>query len=62
MNKSYILANRKQNTDNKLVSSFKNSFLGADIGLKSENFTTIIFLSTILATGTIFLMYYFWRV
>ena len=50
------------NKTEKLINSFKNSFLGADIGIKSENFTSVIILATIIAIGAICLMYYFWRV
>lgn len=60
MNRTYKLVNHKPN--NKIISGFKNSFLGADIGVKNENFANVIVLSTIIAIGTICLMYYFWRV
>lgn len=51
MNKTYKLVNRK-----------KKSFLTEDIGIKSDNFTSVIILSTIIAIGTLFTMYYFWRI
>ena len=62
MNKTYKLANHMQTKDNKLITNFKNSFLGADIGIKSDNFKSVITLSTILAISTMFMLYYFWRV
>jgi len=62
MNKTYKIANHIQTKDNKLINNFKNSIFGAEIGIKSDNFKSVILLSTILAVGTIFLMYYFWRV
>ena len=40
----------------------KNTFLTEDIGIKSDNFTSVIILSTIIAIGTLFTMYYFWRI
>lgn len=62
MNKTYKLANHMQTKDNKLITNFKNSILGADIGIKSDNFKSVITLSTILAISTMFMLYYFWRV
>ena len=62
MNKTYKLANHMQTKDNKLITSFKNSILGSDIGIKSDNFKSVITLSTIIAISTMFILYYFWRV
>lgn len=59
MDKSYVLV---KNEDNKLTNKIKNSFLGSDIGIKSENFISVILLSTFIAAGALLLMYYSWRI
>jgi len=61
MNKTYKLANRTKKKENKLTSAFKNSILGADIGVKAEGFSHIAILSTIIAVGALCVMYLFWR-
>ena len=62
MNKTYKLANRTQKKENKLVSSFKNSILGAEIGVKAEGFSNIAILATLIAIGTFCVMYLLWRI
>ena len=59
--KTYRLANHKQTKENKITKAFKNSIFGVDIGIKSEGFTHITILSTIIAIGTLCIMYLFWR-
>lgn len=59
MNKTYVLV---KNEDSEKINKFKKSLLGTDIGVKSENFTSIILLSTFIAVGTLLLMYYSWRI
>ena len=61
-NKTYTLANNTFNKGNKIQRAFKNSILGAEIGVRAEGFTTIAILATIVAVGTICLMYAFWRI
>ena len=61
MNKTYKLANHTQKKESKLSQKFKNSILGADIGVKAEGFSHIAILSTIVAIGTFCIMYLFWR-
>ena len=60
--KNYKLVNNIQKKENKLVNKFKNSFLGAEIGVKAEGFSTIAILSTIIAIGTLCIMYILWRI
>ena len=62
MNKTYKLANHTQKKENKLVSCFKNSILGSEIGVKAEGFSNIAFLATIIAIGTFCVMYLLWRI
>ena len=62
MYKTYKLFNNMQNKENKIINSFKNSFLVEDIGIKSDNFKIVLLLSTILAIGTLFTMYFLWRI
>ena len=59
---TYKLANYKPKKENKLVSSFKNSILGTEIGVKAAGFSNIAILSTIIAIGIICVMYLFWRI
>ncbi len=61
MDKKYILANKESKKNNKIVNAFKNSILGADIGIKSEGFSHVAILSTIIAIGALCTMYLFWR-
>lgn len=61
MKGTYKLANRVVKKENKLVSNFKNSILGTDIGVNSEGFSHIAILSTLIAVGAICIMYLFWK-
>lgn len=61
LTKKYKLANHNEKKENKLVSKFKNSILGADIGTKSAGFTNVAILATILAIATLSIMYFLWR-
>lgn len=61
MNKTYKLANHTQKKENKLTKAFKNSILGADIGVNTEGFSHVAILSTIVAVGTLCVMYLFWK-
>lgn len=61
MNKTYKLANHTQKKENKFMKKFKNSILGADIGVKSAGFSNIAILATIIAVGTLCVMYFLWR-
>lgn len=59
LTRTYKLANQKK--ENKFASKFKNSILGADIGFKSAGFSNIAILATIIAIGTLSIMYFLWR-
>ena len=61
MNQTYRLANHKTRKESKLAKKFKNSILGADIGFKSGGFSNIAILATIIAIGTLCVMYLLWR-
>lgn len=61
LNQTYKLANQTKKKENKLMKKFKNSILGADIGLKSSGFSNVAILATIIALGSIFVMYLLWR-
>ena len=60
-NQRYKLANHSQTKESKLAKKFKNSILGADIGVKSSGFSNVAILATIIALGTLFVMYLLWR-
>ena len=62
MPKTYILANNFQKKENKIVRGFKNSILGADIGVKAEGFSNIAILATIVAIGMFCIMYLSFRI
>lgn len=62
VNKTYKLANNNIKKENKIVSTFKNSILGTEIGIKAEGFSNIAILATIVAVGAICVMYAFWRI
>lgn len=62
VNKTYKLANNTCKLENKFISAYKNSILGADIGVKAEGFSTITILATLVAIGTLCIMYLFCRV
>ena len=59
LSKTYKLANQRK--ESKLSRKFKNSILGADIGFKSAGFSNIAILATIIAIGTLSVMYFLWR-
>lgn len=61
LNQTYKLANHNLKKENKFVKGFKNSILGADIGVKSGGFSNVAILATIIAIGTLCIMYFFWR-
>ena len=61
LTKTYKLANHSQKKESKLARKFKNSILGADIGVKSAGFSNIAILATIIAIGTLAVMYFLWR-
>ena len=61
LNQTYKLANQTKKKENKLMKKFKNSILGADIGIKSSGFSNVAILATIIALGSIFVMYLLWR-
>ena len=61
-NKTYKLANNTYKKENRLVSAYKNSIFGAEIGVKTEGFSTIAILATIVAIGAFCTMYLFCRV
>lgn len=61
MNKTYKLANHTPKKENKFTKKFKNSILGTDIGIKSAGFSNIAILATIIAVGTLCVMYFLWR-
>ena len=62
VNKTYKLVNNTYKKENKFISAYKNSILGAEIGVKAEGFSTITILATLVAIGTLCTMYLFCRV
>jgi len=62
LNKTYKLANYNQKKENKFISKFKNSILGSEIGVKAEGFSNVAILATIIAIGTVCIMYLLWKI
>lgn len=62
MPKAYKLYKGEAYKENKLVSNFKSSILGMDIGINSKGFSYIAILATLLAIGALIIMYMFLRV
>ena len=60
-NQKYKLANHTEKKESKLAKKFKGSILGTDIGYKSSGFSNIAILATIIAVGTLCVMYFLWR-
>ena len=60
-NQKYKLANHQEKKESKLTKKFKNTILGTDIGYKSSGFSNIAILATIIAVGTLCVMYFLWR-
>ena len=60
LTKKYKLDKKIQ--ENKIVTAYKNSIFGIDIGINSEGFTTIAILSTLIAIGTICIMYAMFKI
>lgn len=61
LKQTYKLANHTQKKENKFMKKFKNSLLGADIGVKSSGFSNVAILATIIAIGVLCMMYFLWR-
>ena len=59
---AYKLYRTETKKESKLEKSFKNSILGMDIGINSKGFSYIAILSTLLAIGTLLIMYILLRV
>lgn len=57
---TYKLANHNQKKESRIVKKFKGSILGADIGVKSEGFTNIAILATVIAIAAIVILYFLW--
>lgn len=62
MVKNYSLANHNQKKESKFTRKFKNSILGSDIGYKSNGFSNIAILATLIAIGALCVMYIMWRI
>ena len=61
MQGKYTLANRTDKKTNKFVEKFKGSILGADIGVKSNGFSSIAILAIVIALAALVAMYLIWR-
>ena len=61
LDKKYVLVNRKKKKESKLVKKFKNSLIGADIGVKSSGFSSIAILAVVVALAAFAIIYFMWR-
>lgn len=58
---NYRLANYNKKKESKLAKKFKNTILGADIGVKSGGFSNVAILASIIAVSVLLVMYLLWR-
>ena len=61
LNGNYKVANHKNNKESKIAKKFKDSLLGADIGVKSSGFSSVAILATVIAIATVAILYFLWR-
>ena len=61
LNQTYKLANQIKKKESKIAKKIKNSVVGSDIGFSSPGFSNIAMLATIIAVGTLLVMYFMWR-
>ena len=59
LNKKYVLVGYE---GNKYVDRFKNSILGADIGINSSGFASMMIISSLLALAVLLGMYLLFRI
>ena len=59
LNKNYVLVGYQ---GNKYIDNFKNSIFGADIGINSYGFASMMIISTLLAIATFVGMYLAFRI
>ena len=59
---TYKLANYRSKKENKFVNRFKNSILGAEIGVRAEGFSNMSILATLIAVGAVCIMYILFRI
>ena len=57
----FTIANHEEKKQSWLAKKFKNSILGADIGVKSGGFSTIAILATVIALAAFVGLYFLWR-
>ncbi|MBR7042381.1 MAG: hypothetical protein IKI04_02650 [Bacilli bacterium] len=58
---NYTLSNHKAKRQSALAKKFKNSILGADIGVKSSGFSSIAALAAVIAIAVLVVLYFIWR-
>ena len=61
LNGGFTIVNHKEVKSNRLARKFKNSILGADIGVKSCGFSTVAILAVVIALAVLLVMYFLWR-
>ena len=61
LDKKYVLVGRSQKKESKLVKKFKNSLIGADIGVKSSGFSSVAILATVVGLSAMIVIYFIWR-
>lgn len=57
----YVLSNHREKKESTLTKKFKGSILGSDIGIKSEGFSTVAILATVIALAVAIVLYFIWR-
>ena len=62
INKTYKLVNNSYKVENKIFNAYKNSVFGCEIGVKTEGFTNIAILATLVAVGMFCIMLITFRI
>ena len=58
---NYTISNHKEKKESLLAKKFKGSILGADIGVKSNGFSSVAILAVVIALAVFAVLYFIWR-
>ena len=61
LDNNYKLSNHIEKKESKLAKKFKGTILGADIGVKSNGFSSIAVLAAVIAIAVLAVLYFVWR-
>ena len=58
---NYTLSNHRTKEESLIAKKFKNSILGADIGVKSSGFSSVAILAVVVVLAVALILYFVWR-